>query len=109
MPPVSDEIVEAVAQAMYVACHPSRGAVGWEWCQDRNEWFRDARAAIATLSVLGFGDVAKARRDALGEAARVADAHRSQISINEPLWHDGADWACDRIAAAIRALLNPPG
>ena len=39
------------------------------------------------------------------DAAKVAMRHKSKIAINEPLWHDGADWACQRIEDAIRALL----
>lgn len=50
-----------------------------------------------------------ARKAILEEAATIADRHRSKIDVNEPLWHNGADWACDRIAAAIRALANKGG
>jgi hypothetical protein len=40
---------------------------------------------------------------ALIDAEAIAERHRSKIDVNEPLWHSGADWACDRIKEAIRA------
>lgn len=37
-------------------------------------------------------------------AIEVAMRHRSKIEVNEPLWHEGQDWAADRISEAIRAI-----
>lgn len=37
-------------------------------------------------------------------AADTAIQHISKIQVNEPLWHEGQDWAADRISQAIRAL-----
>ncbi len=37
-------------------------------------------------------------------AVEVARRHRSKIEVNEPLWHEGQDWASDRIAEALAAL-----
>ncbi len=39
---------------------------------------------------------------ALIYAEAIAERHRSKIEVNEPLWHQGADWACDRVKEAIR-------
>lgn len=47
--------------------------------------------------------IAKAIAEERQRCANVAKAHRSKIDVNEPLWHDGADWACDRIEQAIIA------
>ena len=49
---------------------------------------------------------ADASRQALEEAAQIARAHRSKICVNEPVWHDGADWACERIEEAIREKIE---
>jgi hypothetical protein len=49
------------------------------------------------------------RAGLIEQTALLAEAHRSKIEVNETLWHDGADWACDRIAEAIRALSRTTG
>lgn len=41
-------------------------------------------------------------------AIDVAKRHRSKLQLNEPLWHEGQDWASDRIAEAIAALPPSP-
>lgn len=37
-------------------------------------------------------------------AVEVARRHASKVAVNEPLWHEGQDWASDRIAQAIMEL-----
>jgi hypothetical protein len=62
----------------------------------------DAASALSRL-------LAEARVAALEEAVEVARRHHSKVQINEPLWHDGQDWASDRIAEAIEALAPASG
>lgn len=52
-----------------------------------------------------YPDEFKATIAAVYEAAAdTAIQHISKIQVNEPLWHEGQDWAADRISQAIRAL-----
>lgn len=52
-----------------------------------------------------------AKADAWDQAMKAADEtalrHISKIEINEPLWHNGQDWAAQRISDAICDLVNP--
>lgn len=63
-------------------------------CLDLMAQLEDAKAAQALV---------------VEQAAEVARRHHSKVQINEPLWHDGQDWASDRIAEAIEALADPSG
>lgn len=47
---------------------------------------------------------AEAMREACDE---IALRHKAKVEINEPLWHEGQDWAAQRISDAIRALPIP--
>lgn len=63
-----------------------------------------SRALIAQITPAFVAEAVQEAVQAEREAcADYADRHRSQVQVNEPLWHEGQDWACDRIAAAIRA------
>lgn len=78
---------------------------------EQAEWSDMTRDWVAALQA--SAERAEAERDAivavtLERAAQIAEAHMSKIEINEPLWHDGQDWAAESIALAIRALSPEP-
>lgn len=56
-----------------------------------------------------LADAKAAQAMVVERAVEAARQHRSKVQINEPLWHDGQDWASDRIAEAIEALADPSG
>lgn len=67
------------------------------------------KLADRILSALDLPSIkAAARAEAMEEAATIAKKHRLSIQINEELWHEGADWACDRIAEAILDAAKAP-
>lgn len=66
-----------------------------------------ARTVIALHAQLADAKAAQAM--VVERAVGVAKRHRSKVQINEPLWHDGQDWASDRIAEAIEALADTDG
>lgn len=66
-----------------------------------------ARTIIALHAQLADAKAAQAM--VVERAVGVAKRHRSKVQINEPLWHDGQDWASDRIAEAIEALADTDG
>lgn len=66
-----------------------------------------ARTVIALHAQLADAQAAQAM--VVERAVGVAKRHRSKVQINEPLWHDGQDWASDRIAEAIEALADTDG
>ena len=47
--------------------------------------------------------IREAEARGMERAAVIADRHLSKVEINEPLWHEGQDWAAESIALAIRA------
>ena len=55
-----------------------------------------------------YPEIERAAAEAMREACvNAAKRHVSKFLINGPLWHEGQDWSCDRIAEAIRALPLP--
>ncbi len=62
----------------------------WDFALDRAAALADEHAATIAA--------------AYEAAADTAIQHISKIQVNEPLWHEGQDWAADRISQAIRAL-----
>jgi hypothetical protein len=50
-----------------------------------------------------YSQIAKAVEAEREACAKIAMDHVSLIEINEPIWHEGQDWASQRIADAIRA------
>lgn len=63
------------------------------------------RKALEAIPIAMDAAVAKERE----ECAKIAESFLSVIETNAPDFHDGADWACDTIAAAIRARTTEPG
>lgn len=68
---------------------------------------------LANTAIALHADLAQAKADAkiavalvVEKAVDVAKRHRSKVQINEPLWHDGQDWASDRIAEALEPLAD---
>lgn len=47
--------------------------------------------------------IREAEARGMEQAAVIAERHLSKVEINEPLWHEGQDWAAESIALAIRA------
>ena len=69
---------------------------------------RRIRSHEASPGVTAGAEPRDVRAAALKEAADIAMRHLSKVQINEPLWHDGQDWAAQRIADAILALIGEP-
>lgn len=66
--------------------------------------------ARTCLSLMAQLEDAKAAQALVVERAeRAARQHISRVQINEPIWHEGQDWAADRIARAIRDLAPDDG
>lgn len=82
-----------------------------EWALDRVDQWVPAEAnkyILATPEALVASPevaklVAEAEARGMERAAVIADRHLSKVEINEPLWHEGQDWAAESIALAIRA------
>lgn len=74
-----------------------------ELTEERNVQ-NDLRQIAEDTADMLRAQLATAQADALAQAAEIALRHLSKVQINEPLWHDGQDWAAQRIADAIRAL-----
>lgn len=90
----------------------------WFYQGEPRKGMLDAQAAaqadyeariIAALDLTPAPDAQAVRDAALREAAEVALRHRSKVQINEMLWHEGQDWAAERIAEAILALIGKEG
>lgn len=78
---------------------------------DGSDGSRDEEADALIWRILHANDDDDGRSPAIREAeargmeraAVIADRHLSKVEINEPLWHEGQDWAAESIALAIRA------
>lgn len=98
------------AQRQFIADMRSarESGVGYGWMQQIIEWEWQNKAPGSWGPEYFRAEIAAAhaegRREMREEAARVADKHRTKVAVNEPLWHDGQDWAAQRIGEAIRAL-----
>lgn len=68
-------------------------------------WHDQATALLAKTDAMQ-ADAVVAERE---QCAKIAERHLSQVAINEPLWHDGQDWAAESIALAIRARPDAAG
>lgn len=83
------DVLKAARKAIMAEVRPE---VRWQYADGRCDHFAVVKAIAKAI-------IAERER-----CADIADRHRMKITVNEDLWHEGADWACDRIAAAIRAL-----
>ncbi len=84
-------------------------AMVWFWVEEGDDAAKAAAQAdyeARIMAALTPAPADEVRRAALMEAAAVALRHLSKVQINEPLWHEGQDWAAQRISEAILALIE---
>lgn len=103
------EGLAAQAREALASAAPERIAIRYDGYEQSIQWdagwyLPDGREEEVTYR--REDDPAQAREAALREAAEIALRHRSKVQINEELWHEGQDWAAERIAEAILALIG---